>query len=128
MAEAVIDRLMKKRRDIVVIDEDPERLEDLRMRWRKLLFVVGKATNELVLADANILTASNVVAALPSEMDNLLVAITCKDMGQQVKVLAQSNDRTIANRMRKANVDQVVQAGQIVGDYVADAILVASDT
>ena len=123
MAEAVIDRLMKKRRDVVVIDESSERLQELRARWRRLLIVEGKATNELTLANANVLTAANVVAALPSEMDNLLVAITCKDMGQHVKVVAESNDHTIANRMRKAHVDAVVQAGQIVGNFVADTIL-----
>lgn len=123
MAEAVIDRLMKKRQDVVVVDDNSERLEELRSRWRRLLVIEGKATNELTLANANILEARHVVAALPSEMDNLLVAITCKDMGQHVKVLAQSNDCTIANRMRKANVDEVVQAGQIVGNHVADAIL-----
>lgn len=123
MAEAVIDRLMRKRHDVVVIDESAERLEAMRMRWRKLLVIEGKATNELTLANANILEARHVVAALPSEMDNLLVAITCKDMGQHVKVLAESNDCTIANRMRKADVDEVVQAGQIVGNHVADAII-----
>ena len=123
-AEAVIERLLKKRREVVVISDDAERLQDMRQRWRKLLCVEGEATNELTLAEANILNASHVVAALESEMDNLLVAITCKDMGEQIKVLAQSNDYTIANRMRKARVDEVVSAGQIVGDYVADVILV----
>ncbi|MCA9173443.1 MAG: NAD-binding protein, partial [Planctomycetales bacterium] len=83
----------------------------------------GEPTNELILANANLLEASNIVAALESDMDNLLVAITCKDISPKIHVLAHSNDRTIANRMRKASVDQVVQSGQIVGEFVADSIL-----
>ena len=123
MAEAVIDRLMKRRCQVVLVDSDQDRLRDMRERWRKLLTVEGNATCELTLANANVLQAAHVVAALESEMDNLLIAITCKDIGPQVKVMAQSNNTTIANRMRKASVDEVVSAGQIVGNYVADAIL-----
>jgi voltage-gated potassium channel len=123
MAAAIIQRLMQKRREVVLIEADPRRIAAFCQRWRRLLVIEGDATNELTLASANLLEAAHVIAALDSEMDNLLVAITCKDVGPQIKVHAQSDDSTIANRMRKAAVDQVVSSGQIVGDYVADSIL-----
>lgn len=123
MAEAVIERLLAKGRDVVVVDEDKQRLEELQRRFRKLLVVEGSATNELILARANILNAKHVVAALDAEVDNLLISITCKDMGSGVGVFARSNDVTIANRMRKAGVDEVISPSQICGDRVSSLIL-----
>ncbi len=123
MAETVIERLMKKRKDVVVIDDDPRRLEGLRSRWRKLLTLEGDPTNEMTLAQANVLEAAHMIAALDSEMDNLLVAITCKDIRGDITVFANSNDVTIANRMRKAAVDEVISPSQLVGEHVANKIL-----
>lgn len=123
MAQAVIDRLMRKQMPLVVVDSNVEQLEMLRRRFRNLLLVEGKATNELTLAEANILEARHVVAALESEVDNLLVAITCKDMGHDIAVYAGCNDTSIANRMRKAGVDEVISPFQLSGDRVSELIL-----
>ena len=123
MGQSVIERLMKERKPVVLIESNGDVLEVLCRRYPRLLVVQGSATNELTLAEANIMTAKHVVAATDSEIDNLLIAISCKDMGHDVQVYARSNDTTIANRMRKANVDEVVSPSRICGDRVADLIL-----
>ena len=123
MAQAVIERLMKQRQQVVLVDDNEARIERLRKRFRRLLVVVGKATNELTLAEANVLSARSVVAAMESEIDNLLVGITCKDIGGGIDVYARSNDTTIANRLRKAGIDEVISPGRLCGDHVANMIL-----
>ncbi|MFT7643488.1 MAG: voltage-gated potassium channel [Pirellulaceae bacterium] len=123
MAQAVIERLIRKRKHVVLLDDNESRIDELRKRYRKLLIVLGNATNELSLAEANVISASHVVACMEKEVDNLLVAITCKDLGTEVKVFARSNDVTIANRLRKAEVDQVISPMQLGGDRIADLIL-----
>ena len=80
-------------------------------------------TDELTLAEANLLKASSVVAAMDSPVDNLLISITCKDMGHDIRVYAQSDDFTIANRMRKAQVDEVISPCQLCGDHVAQLVM-----
>ena len=85
--------------------------------------VEGSPTNEMVLAEANVLAASTVVAAMPSEVDNLLIGITCKDIGEQVNVVAKSNDPLLGNRMRKAGIDEVISPSQLCGDHIAQLIL-----
>jgi voltage-gated potassium channel len=123
MAQAVVDRLTRHEVSVVVLGDDQEQLDVLRRRYRNLLIVEGNPTNELALADANILAAKHVVAAMDSEMDNLLVAITCKDMGHEIQVIARSNNLSIGNRMRKAGVDEVISPSQLSGDRVAELIL-----
>ncbi len=123
MAEVVIERLTRKRKKVVVVDEDKDRLAELQKRYRRIMTIEGAATNELNLADANVLSAANVVAALPSDLDNLLIAITCRDLNEEIAVYAESNDLTVANRMRKAGVDRVVNPSQLCGMHVSDQIL-----
>lgn len=122
MAEAIIERLARAHIPVVLVDGDAVRLSELKQRFRNLLTVEGNPTDELVLSRANILTARHVVAATDSEIDNLLISITCKDMGQGVRVIARSNDFTVSNRMRKAQVDEIISPCQICGDRIADLI------
>ncbi len=123
MAEVVIEKLMRQQKDVVVIDEDTARLEQLRRRFRQMKTVEGTPTDELILAKGNLLEAANVVAALPSEVDNLLISITCKDLRQGITVYARSNDATIANRMRKAGVEEVICPSELCGARISGLIL-----
>jgi len=123
VAQAVVERLIRRRLDVVVVDDDQEALDRLRQRHRRLLVVSGQSTDELTLAEANVTKADVVVAALENELDNLLVTITCKDLGTGVRVIAHSNDATIGNRLRKAAVDEVVSPVQLSSDCIANLIL-----
>jgi voltage-gated potassium channel len=126
MAQAVVERLMRKRTPVVVVDANLEQLNAMKRRFRNLITIDGDATSELVLAEAGLMSASHVVAALDSDVDNLMIAITCKDMGRDIGVFARSNDLSVANRMRKAGVDEVVSPNQICGDRFAQLVLAQS--
>lgn len=123
MGLAVVEMLLSHRRPVVVIDSDKAALDIVRRRFREALVVQGSATDEACLADANVLAASDVVVALPSELDNLLVAITCKDIGPRLRVFARSDDPVIANRMRKSGVDEVLSPSMLMGNCIADKIV-----
>lgn len=123
MAQAVIERLAAKRSQVVVIDSDGVRLGELKKKFRRIEVIEGDATNELNLAKANILTAKHVVAAMDSAVDNLLIGITCKDVGDNVSVIARSNESAISNRMRKAGIDEVISPSQLGGQRATDLIM-----
>ncbi len=122
MAQVVVEGLSRKRKQVVVIDDNEEQLDKIRKRFRKVFIIEGKATNELTLSEANILNANYVVAAMESEVDNLLLTIACKELKSGIAVYARSNDMTIANSMRKAGVDEVISPFKICGDRIADIV------
>ncbi len=128
MAEAVIERLLRAKQAVVLVSDQLDQIQRLRQRFPNLLVIEGKPTDELSLAEANILHASHVVAATDSDIDNLLIVITCKDIGGGVAVYARANDTTIANRMRKAGVDEVISPYQLSGERVAELILSPTPT
>jgi voltage-gated potassium channel len=123
MATVVLERLMRKRVPVVLVDDRPDQLAMLRQKYRSLLTIEGKATNELTLAEAGLVAARHVVAAMDSDVDNLLVVITCKDVGRDITVLARANDVSIANRMRKAGADEIISPCLLSGNRVAEVIL-----
>ena len=123
MAQAVVERLMRKRADVVVVDADADQLAAMKKKFRRLQVIEGSPSNELNLARANVLSAAHVVAATGSEVDNLLIGITCKDIGDGVAVIAESNNLSIANRMRKSGIDEVISPSQLGGQRVTELIL-----
>ena len=123
MARAVVERLVRKRVDVVVVSSNPEELQELQSCFRRIFTVVGCPTDERILAQANVMGAAAVVAVMESEVDNLLVGITCKDLGREISVFARSETPSIANRMRKAGVDEVICPPQICGERVVSMLL-----
>ncbi|MFC1758077.1 potassium channel family protein [Planctomycetota bacterium] len=128
MAEAIATRLLRKRRDVVLIDSNKERGNQLKATYRGLFTVIGDPTNELEIAKTNLLDASTVVSVMESDLDNLLVGITCKGLGTEVFVFARSDNRSIANRMRKAGIDEIIAPSEICGDSVARTITANADS
>jgi len=107
---------------VVVIDADPSRLARIRDRFANILTLEGSPTDEMTLADARLIDAQHVVAATDVDIDNLLIAITSKDLAHKVYVSAKCDDPSIANRMRKAGVDDVVSPTFVTGNQLASLI------
>ena len=128
MAQAVIEHVAQDKTPLVVVDDRSDGIDRIKRRFGSTYFVEGKGTNELKLAEANVFEADTVVAAMESDIDNLLVAIACKDLGADIKVIARSHDHTIANSMRKAGADAVISPHQLCGDRVAELVRASHPT
>lgn len=122
LAQVVIEKLARARQHVVVVDDNKEELELIRRRFGKVMTVEGSPTDELSLAKANVIQAKFVVAALPVDLDNLLISITCNDLRSDIVVLAESDNWTIANRMRKAGVEEVISPSEICGTKITSMI------
>jgi voltage-gated potassium channel len=122
MAQAVVERLVSKKISVVVVDDDAANLAMMRQRYPGVPIIESSAVDEMALFDANVLNASNVVAALSSDFDNMLIAMTCQDLGTDIKVVARSNDMRIGRRMMKAGVENVICPFQLSGEHAAKLI------
>jgi len=122
MATAVLQELVQKGLPVVVLDDNAANLENIRRRYPRVPIIQATAVDELALSDAGVLVAKNVIAAMTSDFDNLMIAMTCKDLGTQIKVVARSQDQRIASRMLKAGVDNVICPFQLCGQMAAGLI------
>ncbi len=91
----------------------------MRRQYPGLPIVQGAATSELALADANLLFASTVVAAQESDIDNLMISITCKSANEGSTVYSCAKDPEFARRMLKVGVNEVICPNELTGRYIA---------
>ena len=88
--------------DVIVIEEDP--------------------TSEIALADANILKCKSVVAAMQSDVDNLMIAITAKGIRNSIELCSFAQGTEYASRMTKVGADHVVSPFLLGGQFVSQLI------
>ncbi|MFK7765591.1 MAG: TrkA family potassium uptake protein [Mariniblastus sp.] len=125
MARTVLEIMVRQQAKVVLIDSDSENLEQIRARYPNISVVHASATDEMALATANVLEASWLVAALESDFENLMISMTCKDLGTDIKVIARSNDLDVASRMMRIGVDKVICPFQLSGEQAAEFALQA---
>lgn len=116
----ILRELVRTRRTFVLIEQSEERLKELEEEFPNLLFVEGDATLEANLLLAGLEQAAGLVAALPNEKDNLVVAITA---GQRREKLAPgfriaakvTNAEAAGPKLRLAGADAIAAPNAISG-------------
>lgn len=114
----VADELVKSGAKAVVVDLKRERLEALPER-DALATLEGDATDLDTLERAGLARASCVVAALPHEKDNLVVAVLVRQKDPKIRIVARHVDAAMADRLRKAGADATVSPTAIGGMRLA---------
>ncbi len=109
----VIEELIATNRPFVAIDADEEPLRKLSGD-RQLLYIVGDATDEDVLARAGVAAASGVICSLQHDRDNLVLAMTCRQINPKLRIVAKSHDIKLLQRLKNAGADAVVSP-QFIG-------------
>lgn len=101
-------------RDLVVIDHNPDRLEDV-----DFLAILGDATQEHVLRQAGVERAAVVIAALETDADNLYTTLTCRTLNPGAFIVARARQEDAEPRLLQAGANRVVNPQKIGGDRMA---------
>lgn len=118
----VVEELHKTRRDIVVIDLDPARLERLS-NIGEIPVIQGDASDEEILDLAGLDYAGGVVTALPNDKDNLVVVITVRLKHPNVRIVARCVDAKMADKMIRAGASSTVSPNSIGGMRLASEMV-----
>lgn len=109
----VIEELLATKRPFVAVDTDEAQVKKLAAK-QPFPYVVGDATDEAVLAQAGITVAAGVLCALPNDRDNLVLAMTCRQINPKIRIVAQAHDVKLSHRIKSAGADAVVSP-QFIG-------------
>jgi len=118
--QSVIESLDGKNMDIVLIEQDPEVIKRIEYRFPRVAIVEGNATVEETLWIANIKAARNFVAALETDVSNLYIVITARDLNSNLFIVARVHDDSTAQRVLKAGANEVVSPNRIGGQKMAE--------
>jgi len=105
-------------RDIVVIDNDANRLTDCPYPY-----VHGDATDDAVLHAAGIRRARALAAALNTDSDNLFVTLTARSLRKDLFIVARARVESSEAKLSQAGADRVVNPQGIGGARMAAFVL-----
>ena len=98
----ICQELQAHNKDFVVIENDPETLEELEKN--RMLFLPFDATDDDSLVKAGIMNARAIVTALRSDADNVFVTLTAKGLKPDIFILARASDEKNEGKLKRAGV------------------------
>ena len=107
----------------VLVDIDPEAVENYRQTNPKGFSMVGDATDDALLEKANIASARGLVAALASDKDNLYLTLSARQFNPTMRIVARGSDLRVLEKLKKAGADTVVSPNYIGGLRMVSELL-----
>ncbi len=121
VGQQVVRRLHQEGIPFVVVEKDAQAAR--RLREEGFLVVEGDATLEETLREAGVPSARGLVAALPSDADNVFIVLTGKELNPRLVIVARANKEGSEGKLRRAGADRVVAPEAIGGRRMAASIL-----
>lgn len=113
--------LIQKYIDVVVIEKDECRLNV--MNEDGILYLIGEATDENMLANAGIHRAKGVVTAVATDADNVFLVLTAKQLNPNLFVVARADQNSTKKTLMAAGADKVISPYDLGARRMAHAIL-----
>src|SRR5262245_1097183 len=107
MGWTICEHLRERNRTFVVIDTDEAALR-AGCAARNWLYVVGDASDDQVLTHAGISRAKALATVLPTDADNVYVALTARLLSSKIEIIARASDETATLKLERAGANRVV--------------------
>ena len=107
MGWTICEHLGERDKPFVVIDTDETALRAgcTGRNWR---YVVGDASDDQVLMQAGIARAKALATVLPTDADNVYVALTARLLSNKLEIIARASDEAAALKLERAGANRVV--------------------
>ena len=105
---------------IVVLDQDPERIEALEAA--NILYLCRDATSDEALVEAGLERAIGLITAVSSDANNVFIALSAKELRPDIFILARASDPSNESKLLRAGATKVVCPYQIGGKRMAQLI------
>jgi voltage-gated potassium channel len=112
--------LARKPVPFVIIEQDEAKAARLGEAW---LLMVGDATQEQVLREAQIGQARGLVAATTTDATNLYIVLTARGLNPRLRIIARASEEDAEKHLRTAGADSVVSPYLFAGQRIAQSFL-----
>jgi trk system potassium uptake protein TrkA len=112
----LVDIATKDKNDVVVVDEDEKRCKEIASKY-DVLTIVGDATQKSTLEEANAQRANVLIATTSDDADNLLMALTAKELGTK-NIVAVVNEEEHVEMFKKADISMIEKPDMTVARHL----------
>jgi voltage-gated potassium channel len=103
--------LLRDEMDVVIVDERDDRVAEAREDG--FIAVKGDAADDEVLSAIYLENANILIAALPTDADNLYVVLTGRTMNEELHIVSRAQYPSSGAKLMKAGADRVVNPEDI---------------
>jgi voltage-gated potassium channel len=119
----IVNELAATKRPYVIVDISRESIDRFSQVVKDGVFIEGDATDNNTLLKAGIKEASGIFATLGDDNQNLVVALTAKQLSPGIRVVARCNELKNSDKMQKAGADAVISPSLIGGLRMASEMI-----
>lgn len=124
----VLEDLLKKGLEVVIIESDSERNEKLKALYSdKYIHLDADATDDAVLIQAGIQKAKFIISVLSTDAENLFVTLSAKDLNKDIKVITRVAETNSSEKFKKAGADFIVSPIEIATDRIVSIATTSAD-
>jgi voltage-gated potassium channel len=105
----------------LVIDRDEQRVA--KAENSGMLAIVADATRDDSLRQAGVLRARGLIAALPSDAENLFIILSARTLNPKLTVVTRASEEEAEEKLRRAGADTVFTPYAMTGRQLADSLL-----
>ncbi|MDX2360060.1 MAG: potassium channel protein [Crocinitomicaceae bacterium] len=107
--------------DFIIIEKD----SDIVMHEKeheKFLFLEGDGTNDDILKNAGIETASAVITCLPKDADNIYVVLAAREFKRDIIIVSRASYASAVSKLKMAGANNVIMPDSLGGSHMASLI------
>jgi voltage-gated potassium channel len=105
----------------VLIERSEQHLHNFEAKPHRQ-FVIGDATLEETLLEANIKEARAIIIALPNDANNVFITLTARELNPNLYVVCRASEPSSEKKMYRAGANKVIMPEAIGGIHMAQII------
>jgi voltage-gated potassium channel len=105
----------------VVVDRSEQRVQHATAAG--MLALTADATRDECLREAGVTRARGLIAALPSDAENLFIILSAKTLNPQLTIATRASEEEAEQKLRRAGADTVFAPYTMAGNRLAHALL-----
>lgn len=114
------EELTKNNETFILIEKDNSVVASLSGLDNPIL--IGDATDDKTLLEANIQHARSLITTLPVDAQNVFVVLSAKSLNPKISIISRASANNSINKLKMAGVDHVVLPETIGGHYMANLV------
>lgn len=120
IGQTLARELSSKKFPFLIIDKNAERITLAHSHGYKAL--LGDAGEEATLSEAHIERAIVLATVLPSDMVNVFITLTARNMRPDLRIIARAEDPATEKKLKQAGADEIILPAFVGGLQIANSI------
>ena len=121
MGKQICKELAESDIDFVVIENNPEKIEELKDSG--YLLIEGDATDDEILREAGIERAKGLVSVVDKDADNVFVTLSARGLNDKILIVTRAISENTEKKLYKAGANRVIKPYELGGHRMVQMLL-----